>query len=200
MNTKLAVCMGVFSIGTTLAIPVFNPGNGHYYDIVTLDPAGGQITWDNARAAAEIASHLGAAGHLATITSQEERDFIIGAFPEVTVGTGLGGYLLGARQIDTSGGPADGWGWVTGEAFIYTNWATGEPNDFGGNSEDYLATHDFIGANPLALWNDNAGFGSGYIIEFSGTSVPDGGSTALLAGLAMVGLAWARRKAPAQLP
>jgi hypothetical protein len=42
---------------------------------------------------------------------------------------------------------AEGWQWITGESWGYTNWNTGEPNDSGGD-EYVLAVNN--------IWNDAA--------------------------------------------
>ncbi len=178
-------------VGSSIAVPVLNPANGHYYDIVDVRTG---ISWSDAQAAAQASTHLGKSGYLATITSQEESEFLAGALPQITVGQSIGGYMLGGYQADTSGGPADGWAWVTGEAWSYTNWLPGgEPNDFGGVPENYLGIHDFIGANPNAYWNDLTGFSNGYIIEYD-SDVPEAGSTLALLAIGLSGLSLLRRK------
>jgi len=190
MNTKLTTLCGFLSLGTAFALPIYNPANGHYYDIVDAS-----MSWDAARAQAEGTSYLGHSGHLATITSDSENDFIVANFPQVTVPKELGGYMLGGYQADTSGTSAEGWAWVTGEAFSYTNWSGGEPNDFEGGPENYLSIHDYLlGANPTAAWNDGGNFSNGYIIEFSPTTVPEAGSTMLLLSMTLAGLSFARRR------
>jgi hypothetical protein len=96
--------------------PVSEGGNGHWYAYLPV-----VLTWDQARAAATHFEHGGVAGHLATITSQEENDFVFESLllPYSWWGrTGL--YWLGAHDDSL-------WTWVTGEPFVYTNWGYGEP-------------------------------------------------------------------------
>lgn len=188
MKSNLPVLIGFLSLGSVVAVPVLNPANGHYYDIVTKP-----ISWVDARAEAEGTIHLGQAGHLVTITSQAENDFIVQQFPQVTLGLQSGGYMLGGYQADTSGGSADGWAWVTGEAFSFTSWHPSEPNDYLGTPENYLAIHDYIGANPQGRWNDLGNFSNGYLIEFDIASVPEAGSTLALLGISLAGLGFAFR-------
>ncbi len=87
------------------------PGaNGHWYEVVAT-PAG--IRWTDANAAA--ASIL-PGGHLATIGSLEENDFVFSLVDDAqywyedSFGTKLGPWLGG-----TDGGVEGQWEWVTGE-------------------------------------------------------------------------------------
>src|SRR5262245_54053073 len=101
-------------------------GNDHFYDVVAA-PSG--ITWLAAEAQAEAMG-----GTLATITSVEENTFVfslVSSTPSlwVTVGADTRGPWLGASQSPGGAEPSGGWSWVTGEAFTYQNWASGEPND-----------------------------------------------------------------------
>lgn len=118
-------------------------GNGHYYELVTST-----ATWTNAKANAQLRTFMGMKGHLATITSQGEEDFMIATF-----GNNLREKHLGCESI------ANVWTWVTGEPFVYTNWAPGEPNGDG-----YM---NFHGANALGTWNDIPAFvNTGYFVEY----------------------------------
>ena len=84
--------------------------NGHSYEVVNLT-----MNWTDARRYAEERG-----GYLATITSSAEQAFIENLLARH--GTKnvywIGGYCNSDRIFR----------WVTGEPFIYTNWAPGEPN------------------------------------------------------------------------
>ena len=54
------------------------------------------------------------------------------------------------HQIQEPGG---GWGWVSGEPFIYSNWAPGKPNNLE-EIEDYGQYFIVHGSNDQATWND----------------------------------------------
>lgn len=137
------------------------PANNHEYVFVEFPGE----SWD--AASASLVSLL-PGYHLATITSQEEQDFIndLGATHFV-----LGEFWLGGVQDPITEPVADkNWVWVTGEPWDYTNWHSGEPNDaHGPGNEQHLALFD-------AAWNDegsNIGNIRGYMAEDSCLSTED---------------------------
>lgn len=110
--------------------------NGHSYYRST-----GLAFWSAAKAACD---NMG--GHLVTITSQAENNFIFGLWPS--------GWI-GLTDEVTEGV----WRWVTGEAYSYTSWNSGEPNNAG--NEDYV---QFVGGGK---WNDLPnGVNLPYVLEF----------------------------------
>ena len=151
------------------ASPVLNPANGHYYDIITGQNG---ITWSQAKIAAESQTYEGLKGHLVTITSAEENDFIVSNFGSHFAHLN---YFLGGIQPPGSPEPAGGWTWVTGEPWSYTNWEPDSPgNGYGGDDgihpqgypEDALETYTADGR-----WNDFPSVVSewgrdGYIVEW----------------------------------
>ena len=120
--------------------------NGHYYAIY-----GGAITWQEAK---NYCQSVG--GHLATITTQREQNFING-LNKNNLDLWIGGYQ------DNN----DNWRWVTGEEWSYTNWSEGEPN----NSDEIMANESCIVVWPNK-WNDlnadNTYQVAGFICEFEG--------------------------------
>ena len=99
------------------ALPL-NSFNGNAYELITAS-----LNWDDARAAAEARTYGGAPGHLATITSPGEDNFIFNAF-DPTLSSWIGGIQpLGNVE------PAGGWTWITGEGFAYTHWIAGQPDN-----------------------------------------------------------------------
>ncbi len=163
--------------GTLQAAPIEwssgSGGNGHYYESVATP-----VTWDSANIAANAMLFLGENGHLATVTSQDENDFLVANFSNPQF---LGGY-----QPDGSSEPAGGWAWVTGETWSYTNWAPSEPNNQLG-TEKYL---EFFAGGPK--WNDISGVDTRtYLVEYD-TPEP---STFVLVALGLISLgfvAWHR--------
>ena len=144
----------VFCCATCLrGAPVFFEGTGHYYDFIP-----GSFTWEAARSNATINYYLGVSGHLATITTFKEDEFIRTNFPvqvEMFVGPWLGGHWNGSGY-----GATNGWSWVTGETFAYTGWNGGEPNHISGESATHFSQNG---------WNDMWDYrtdGIGYFIEY----------------------------------
>jgi hypothetical protein len=125
--------------GVILGQTTWTSGNGHTYAIVSFPEQ------DWVSASADVATTL-PGYHLATITSQAEQDFIWDFFVATTGGI-YDWWLGGFQPIEPETDPAAGWMWVTGEPWVYTNWAPGEPNDANG-IEDHLAFESW------GQWND----------------------------------------------
>ncbi len=102
---------------------------GHEYILIT-----DLQTWINAKIDCESRG-----GHLVTITSQEENDFVTNLIKSDTVWIGFTD-----ESIEGS------WHWITGESVTYTNWGQNEPNDDIG--EENHAEMDSSG-----YWNDIGG-------------------------------------------
>lgn len=141
-------------------------GNDHWYEAFSVE---GGITWTDAKAAAEA---IGPGWHLVTITSAEENDFVfslVSGQPQYwycCTGPHASGPWLGAQRISV-GGP---FAWITGEPFVYTNWAQLEPAGNGDNiaffgpGNTQTSTWNDIGPNRLDVIS--------YVAEFSTVPVP----------------------------
>ncbi len=134
-------------------------GNGHGYLVVEY-PMG--FTWDEA---SELAGALG--GYLATITTAGENTFAYDLVAERdelwrTVGADTRGPWLGGRRIPNT----QDFGWLTGEPFVFTAWAPGEPG--GTFIEDQVHFHAQGQNARAATWNDLRGSyrNRGFIVEF----------------------------------
>lgn len=141
-------------------VPAYNPANGNYYDYVKT----GAIDFDTARTMAEGMYYLGVQGHLATITSDEENDFISNTFDSKA--------WIGAYQDlndPNYSEPLGAWKWVTGESWGFDAWNTGEPNNGTGANEHYAEAW-------VGLWNDKQLSGSdnvsGFFVEYSAAAIP----------------------------
>ncbi|MCD7774754.1 MAG: C-type lectin domain-containing protein [Clostridiales bacterium] len=100
-------CTSVYNSSSPTAASEFN---GNYYLLYE-----NSFTWDEAD---RYCKALG--GHLATITSQDEQNYIAMLFSQSTKdGCWLGGELT-----------AGSFNWVTNENMTYTNWAIDEPNNY----------------------------------------------------------------------
>lgn len=120
--------------------------NGNIYVLFTESR-----NWFDAKTCCE---NLG--GHLATITSEEEQAFIASYMKALHTTTAFAYAWLGGYR------DGNNWYWVTGEAFEYTNWNAGEPNNTSGIE---WIVHIFPGAD--YEWNDtNPEMKSAYLCEF----------------------------------
>lgn len=96
-------------------------GNGHYYKVFSgPNSEYPQLTWEEAKLACE---QLG--GHLVTITSSEEQDFIESL--DSTTCIGEWSVWIGLSRPEGTGP----WTWITGEPYEYTHWANTEPSGDG---------------------------------------------------------------------
>ncbi len=125
-------------------------GNGHFYQLVVEKRS---ITWHEAAQLSMGRHFRGMPGHLVTMTSREEDQFIVESLLEEVP---LRGVWTGITDVLREGH----FRWVTGEQYEFTNWATWpeqQPDNFheadwhGG--EDYGMYAQFPGKQPWA-WND----------------------------------------------
>ena len=135
------------------------PGpEGHFY--LFVDASG--IGWQDALAQAAALHFEGYQGHLVTITSQEEMDYVVALLQ------GRESWIAGSDAADEgvwrwAAGPELGQTFfVDGEPIGYNGFAIGEPN--GGTSENVL---HMLGGQ---WWNDVSATypnNSGFVVEFS---------------------------------
>ncbi len=134
-------------------------GNGHWYKAITAKSG---ISWQDAEIIAESEG-----GHLATITSADEQKFIAElvdsrnyfSLETPIEGPWLGGYCPSSRKSSS-----EGWKWITGELWNFTNWDKSEPN----NLRTSLGAENRLSIlSRECRWNDRqAGFRlPSYIIE-----------------------------------
>jgi len=174
----ISICVWVFLVlaicGLLDAAPVQwrleDGGNDHYYEVI--EP--GAIIWLAARDAAEVGGVP-----LATITSEAENNFVTDMLAGTVLSAWVGGY-----QVDGSEEPRGGWRWITpDEAWSYSNWNQGEPNDDGGENalQIFASDHHFWPGK----WNDlsNTYAQRAYVVE---TPEPATLSLLTLGGLAVL--------------
>ena len=162
---------GTRNFSITLGQVNYLPRNKHFYRYIPFPG----ITWTKAKEEAETTAneYYGLKGYLATLTAADEAQLAGAQAP--------GAGWIGGSDKETEGV----WKWVTGpEAgtiMTYTNWNSGEPNDFGDGvgSENYahITTPGMINGIK-GSWNDlpdtgdtnptSAYYPLGYIIEYGG--------------------------------
>lgn len=146
--------------------PASMGGNDHRFEVrVVEDP----ITWEAAAQAA-----IDAGGHLATLTSSEENQFVFdltrvttGAWRDTTEWN-FGPWLGGRRSVAN---PSQ-WTWITGETWEFSAWFAGQPDSL---TQDYLL-FGRGGRPPLPVWSDanNGEDVRSFVIEYSSPcSVPE---------------------------
>ena len=143
------------SIGDANYLPLTD----HFYEFVDAP----NITWKNAKVAAENRTYFGRQGYLATLTNQEEADFA----GKQASGTGW----IGGSDEETEGewkwvtGPEAGtvfWnGAVNGSSPNFAFWNNNEPNNFTAedvNGEHFAHITDKNADNVIeGSWNDYSG-------------------------------------------
>jgi len=125
-------------------------GNDHFYELVVLKKP---IAWHEAAVDAMGRHHSGLPGHLVTVNSQSEDQFLVQTLIRESSARGVWiGLTDVLRESDFR--------WITGEPMEYANWATypeQQPDNYleadwhGG--EDYGMYTTFPGKQPWA-WND----------------------------------------------
>lgn len=179
MLVALVACGASEALGQASGVmsnPIYNPANGHYYAYVTANAPG--VLWDVAHVEAPTIQYLGVAGHMATVTTAAENQFLIDNLKKAVIDM----YWLGGYQLPGSPEPDGGWVWVTGEVFSYHNWepSNPEPNNGSGRGEEVLAMwrvnwdDPYVPGQVIGWWNDEPNWyaGKGYIIEFPFTGIP----------------------------
>jgi hypothetical protein len=155
-----AMIVGGASAQDAVQWRVEDGGNGHWYSLRLR----GALTWSQLNAAT-----VATGGHLATMTSPAERNFLISVMAGNTAAIG---------GVQTVTGPQDepgiGWGWCTGEPMTWTNWASWEPS----NIDSYLGAQENItGCFADGRWVDLADhliWTQHYLVEWSADCNSDG--------------------------
>lgn len=134
--------------------------------------------WDIAEAEA-----VAVGGHLVTINTLEENNWLVSTFSQV-VDDDL---WIGLYQLPGSPEPAGGWVWISGEPVTHVGWSGLEPNN-NPDGEDYAVIR-----NTDWGWNDWGQVSSDYHDTFGIIEVPEP-ATVLTLGLGALALRRKRRK------
>ena len=151
----LALSMiSVLMLGSTAPVEArplagFSYFGKHYYKVVHTSTS--LSSWTSVKQSAGVDYALiinkkHYEGHLVTITSERENAFVQGLIQQ-----GHAPAWIGASQAAGGANSGDGWGWVTDEAWIYANWAAGQPDDGAGAETCLIMNTD--GTWSDALWN-----------------------------------------------
>ena len=145
------------------------PTNGHFYRPISTG-----ANFADAITLSSQQTFKGQQGYLVTITSSDEDLFIFNNVPQSNIWFAADDRTTEGRWIISAGpevntllriGNASG----TNQQGIYNNWASGEPNDWGGNED--AAVTKWGGGNQ---WNDLSTANiNPYVIEFGTWSNPD---------------------------
>lgn len=147
-----SMCMASGSVFAQVEWKVEDGGNGHTYELTSL--RGG---W-----AAVEAEAVSLGGHLVSITSAEEQQFIVDNFllsePTHLPNNRPNIFWIGLWD-ETPDGLFDGdFAWSDGSALGYTNWAPGEASNTGGDEEYVVINWDQNEAEydpyEYGRWND----------------------------------------------
>jgi len=118
--------------------------NGSHYYL-----SNSSLTWIESNV---VCNELG--GHLATVNSEEENQFISNINANTTVWIGL----IQNTESDDYNEPDGGWEWVTGEPYEYTSWGASKPGDSGPAGPENHGEMGLSGSgNWYGLWNDADG-------------------------------------------
>lgn len=171
------ICMFVVTVSAAATVMEFG---GHYYDLIT-----GNRTWLEARDEAASLSHLGMTGHLVTITTAAELDFLSNPSGPFKTANDWGYETwIGLHDSNTEGVLE----WVTGEGYVAlgntVNWNS-ETNDYGALAD--LTVYGY-GTGEYLIYDSGMQLDD-YIVEYepSGDPIPEP-STLLLLSFGFVGV------------
>ena len=118
--------------------------NGNHYEVVLFDS---WVSQSHAAFAASQLSYNGHAGHLVTITSQEEQDAVESLFLQPNIGTeeANGWFYIGGSDHDSEGNFVWNQGPESGTEFTfhgYTNWWSDSGGPLSGGHSEPGSSHN----------------------------------------------------------
>lgn len=148
MKTSSTLALFVVGMGLAINVCAQTPHQPSFQLI-----SGPFNSWTEAKADAESRG-----GHLATITSLSEWQQMTNQIGSAITNNHY--WWLGASDVEQEGV----WRWVTGEAFSFSCWASGEPSGTGVNGKE-----DYVCLSSQWTWYDAAHsiqFPFGYVLEY----------------------------------
>jgi hypothetical protein len=196
VTAGLVSFVGILALSQSADATPIQYGNS-YYEYVP----GEAYSWSHANASASASTFMGVNGHLATVTSAGENDFLLGLITPLPTAQGawLGGAVDASQQASWVVGPE------AGQLFTFSNFGGIEPNN--GPSNVYMNIGSVFAGIATGQWADAAnGLSSasdqiaGYFVEYQVGTVPIPAALPLmLTALAGVGfLGWRRKKLAAE--
>ena len=183
-------------------------GNGHSYELVgNYEDPNQRWNWESSKVMAESLEFLGMKGHLVTIGSAAENQFLIDTFHNnsplptwigLTDNEAFGGF----ESFGQPNPQTDGWVWVTGEAVTFTDWVPGGPDGSFNREEDYA----LMGSQHRDhhMWNDEqsgTGGDAQFFVEYEPAVVPEPTSLGLWCSFSLAAVVWRlRRRVATQYP
>jgi hypothetical protein len=140
------IALRALAYGPIYEWPINAGGNGHAYVTVQGD-ANAPLSWDDAERLA-----VSAGGHLVSITSKPEEDFIR---HRILVGENVRSFWIGLNDRETEGD----WKWTSGEPYVFSNWRVGEPTN--------LKDEDIVHTWGDGTWDDASHPSDFAILEFN---------------------------------
>ncbi|MCX5683259.1 MAG: lectin-like protein, partial [Planctomycetota bacterium] len=163
-----------YDVGDRFVFGPYGPaGSLNFYQVVSETG-----TWQEAQDAAAASSQYGQAGHLVSINSAAENEFVRSlmggaGWIGLTDGSAFGGTEMGdtsglalpaAGQVPGAGQRGEGFVWTSGEPFTYQNWSAGQPDDGAG-----AGSQDAVEMATDGTWSDALTSGASrgvYVIEY----------------------------------
>lgn len=150
----------VATVATTYSRPahgaIVGPWNGNYYMKVDRNVSWPEANWLASRAETKIDGRWWK-GSLASVTSQEENDWVWANLKQPA------GYWLGGWWNWSSTDNKPGWNWVSGDKWNWTNWGKGASTSASWGEDSFLAFGSDKGSWTWSDWSNR----QGYIVKFT---------------------------------